>query len=324
MTVTLPSRQASVDVAGDEFEAEPADVVSADGGRSHRPPLVRIVGGAAAFVFLCLGVWFIVRDKDGNETARIYLPDGGSGHVESVPAATSTAKDATPPAPPPAASNLPASALALFQSLASTKPLFVDEFDGPTGAMPVRPRSPNSDGGFSELGYADGRWYSEQTRPEATNWVFVANPNALPRGLTDFVCLVVARGLKEDNWGVFFVNRMQKNRLQSFGLDLFRKGNYQIAPEWHTHTGPKLPTAFSSAIRPLDEWNTLTFVVWDKKLWLFINGEPVESAMSLGDVEFPVDIDLRWSGGKEIRVEYERVAVWGPEAIPAALKNSRR
>jgi hypothetical protein len=35
-------------------------------------------------------------------------------------------------------------------------------------------------------------------------------------------------------------------------------------------------------------------------------------------------MELRWSGGKKIRVEYDRVAVWGSEAIPAAFKSGRR
>ena len=47
-------------------------------------------GGAALLVLL--GVWFIFRDRDGNETARIQIPDGGSVHVQqTVPGATPTA-----------------------------------------------------------------------------------------------------------------------------------------------------------------------------------------------------------------------------------------
>lgn len=51
---------------------------SSDGSRGMKPPLKRIAAGAAGFLFLLLGIWVIVRDKDDNEVGRMKIPDEGS------------------------------------------------------------------------------------------------------------------------------------------------------------------------------------------------------------------------------------------------------
>ncbi len=83
--------------------------VSPSGGK--QPPWkstkVLIGAGAAGFLFLLLGVWVIIRDKDGNEVARVQVPEGGTATVQT-PAPPKTADTpkttvpATPTVPPPA------------------------------------------------------------------------------------------------------------------------------------------------------------------------------------------------------------------------------
>jgi hypothetical protein len=41
--------------------------------------------GAAALLPLLLGIWVIIRDKDGKEVARIQMPEGGSVTQEPIP-----------------------------------------------------------------------------------------------------------------------------------------------------------------------------------------------------------------------------------------------
>lgn len=59
-------------------------------GRGKRPPVRLVAAGAAGFLFFVLGIWVIVRDKDGNEIARVHVPEGGTATVETT----------TPPTPP--------------------------------------------------------------------------------------------------------------------------------------------------------------------------------------------------------------------------------
>jgi len=50
------------------------------------PPIKLIAAGVAGFLFLLLGVWVIVRDKDGQEVARVKVPEGGTATVQTTPA----------------------------------------------------------------------------------------------------------------------------------------------------------------------------------------------------------------------------------------------
>jgi serine/threonine protein kinase/formylglycine-generating enzyme required for sulfatase activity len=84
---------------------EPAPKPSSKGsGRGKIPMPVMIAGGAAGFLFLALGIWLIVRGKDGDEIARVKIPDGGSATVEATPPAGSN----EPPTATSAASQSPA------------------------------------------------------------------------------------------------------------------------------------------------------------------------------------------------------------------------
>jgi hypothetical protein len=40
--------------------------------------------GAAALLLLLLGIWVIIRDKEGKEVARVPVPEGGSVTVQTV------------------------------------------------------------------------------------------------------------------------------------------------------------------------------------------------------------------------------------------------
>ncbi len=103
----------------------------AGGGFSKIPMPVIIAGGAAGFLFLMLGIWMIIRDRDGKEVARVKIPDGGTATVEtpttnsanptsSLPTLDSIKKPPTPPtaAPTPA----PPKPSVTPSSTATTKP----------------------------------------------------------------------------------------------------------------------------------------------------------------------------------------------------------
>jgi len=63
-----------------------------DAGRKKPPTRTLIAAGAAAaFLFWALGVWLIVRDKDGNEVARVQVPSGGSATIVNAPPTESKA-----------------------------------------------------------------------------------------------------------------------------------------------------------------------------------------------------------------------------------------
>jgi tRNA A-37 threonylcarbamoyl transferase component Bud32 len=69
-------------------------------GGAKKPPMALIaVGGAGAALLVLLGVWVIVRDKDGQQVAKVKVPDGGT--VEIKPGESSATK------PKPATSNSP-------------------------------------------------------------------------------------------------------------------------------------------------------------------------------------------------------------------------
>ena len=64
---------------------------------SQPPPRSRggvlIAAAAAGFVLLALGVWIVVRDKDGNKIAEIQVPDGSTVTVQPTPTDDKQAKD---------------------------------------------------------------------------------------------------------------------------------------------------------------------------------------------------------------------------------------
>jgi serine/threonine protein kinase len=54
---------------------------------SRTPPrrVLLLGGGLAGFMLVAMGVWFIIRDKDGKEIARIKGPDGSSVTMQAEP-----------------------------------------------------------------------------------------------------------------------------------------------------------------------------------------------------------------------------------------------
>jgi formylglycine-generating enzyme required for sulfatase activity/serine/threonine protein kinase len=58
---------------------------SASGGKPPKKTLLLAGAGGAALLVL-LGIWFIFRDKNGNETARVQVPEGGSVTVQPTAA----------------------------------------------------------------------------------------------------------------------------------------------------------------------------------------------------------------------------------------------
>jgi formylglycine-generating enzyme required for sulfatase activity len=93
--------------------------------RSLPPRPVLLVAAAAAAMVLLLGIWVIVRDKDGNEVARIQVPEEGKVEVRSDDQPASVASNsannaaALPTATavsPPVASVAPPTAVAPFDA----------------------------------------------------------------------------------------------------------------------------------------------------------------------------------------------------------------
>jgi serine/threonine protein kinase/Leucine-rich repeat (LRR) protein len=62
--------------------------VAAKSSEGKQPPWkntkVLIGASAAGFLFLLLGVWVIIRDKDGKPVAQVEVPEGGSVNVKEV------------------------------------------------------------------------------------------------------------------------------------------------------------------------------------------------------------------------------------------------
>jgi hypothetical protein len=76
----------------------------------RKPPRKRgpglLIAAAAGGCLLCLGIWLVVRDKEGNETARVQVPDGGSVQLQPATPTPSAANAepttlATPVVAPP-------------------------------------------------------------------------------------------------------------------------------------------------------------------------------------------------------------------------------
>ncbi len=49
---------------------------------ANRKKLLIAAGGLGAVLAVLLGIWVIVKDKDGNETARVQVPEGGTATVQ--------------------------------------------------------------------------------------------------------------------------------------------------------------------------------------------------------------------------------------------------
>ena len=66
------------------------------GGRRASPPIKLIAGGIGGLALLVVfGIWVVIRDRDGNEVARVQVPEGGNATVVA----------AEPPKPAPSATS---------------------------------------------------------------------------------------------------------------------------------------------------------------------------------------------------------------------------
>jgi serine/threonine protein kinase len=50
-------------------------------------PIVMAAGGLGGLALVLLGIWVIIKDKDGNEVAKVKVPEGGNAVVAEEPAA---------------------------------------------------------------------------------------------------------------------------------------------------------------------------------------------------------------------------------------------
>jgi len=71
------------------------------GGKGKKPPVKLIaLGSAGAILLVLLGVWVIIRDKEGNEVARVQVPAGGTMAVQTQPPPISPVAAKTTASPP--------------------------------------------------------------------------------------------------------------------------------------------------------------------------------------------------------------------------------
>lgn len=92
-----------------------ATAVRTSAAGERRPPRSKLIAaGLGGFAVVFAAVWFIIRDKSGNEIARVEAPDGSSVQAATAPPAVSIGTAPTPALPPKAAvpASLPPSNLA--------------------------------------------------------------------------------------------------------------------------------------------------------------------------------------------------------------------
>ncbi|MDX1944431.1 MAG: SUMF1/EgtB/PvdO family nonheme iron enzyme [Pirellulaceae bacterium] len=49
-----------------------------------RQPLALVAGALGGFLLVALGIWVIIRDKDGNEVGRVKVPEGGTATIHAT------------------------------------------------------------------------------------------------------------------------------------------------------------------------------------------------------------------------------------------------
>jgi len=92
--------EATLDLATPQVATDPKTEQSLPGGRmvapaakpAKRPPRppwwqdrrAHVAAGAGGLLLVLLGIWVIVRDKEGREVARVPMPEGGSVTVETT------------------------------------------------------------------------------------------------------------------------------------------------------------------------------------------------------------------------------------------------
>ncbi|MFO0870822.1 MAG: bifunctional serine/threonine-protein kinase/formylglycine-generating enzyme family protein [Pirellulales bacterium] len=83
LQATDPVSERSVQLAREQ-SSRPQPAVQRETPPRRVNPL-RIAAGLGGILLVLLGVWVIVKDKDGKEVARIRVPEGGRVEIESAP-----------------------------------------------------------------------------------------------------------------------------------------------------------------------------------------------------------------------------------------------
>jgi formylglycine-generating enzyme required for sulfatase activity/serine/threonine protein kinase len=140
-----PARGEGPGVRGHAAKQKPAS--AAPPRKRSNTPLLAVAGAGA--VLVAFGVWFIIRDKDGNEIARVQGPDGSgvqvlangepSGSNRAAPPAGSAAASASPTSP--AHSDSPEAKTPVNAQVASTDPskMFALPKASATASVPSSP-----------------------------------------------------------------------------------------------------------------------------------------------------------------------------------------
>jgi len=80
----------------------PRPAVGTRGSGKKPPARLLIAGGAAGFLFVALGVWFIIKNREGQEVARIKATDGSTVETQMDPDPKPSPAKPSSSAPPPA------------------------------------------------------------------------------------------------------------------------------------------------------------------------------------------------------------------------------
>lgn len=67
-----------------EMSPSPKVAPAAKSGGNKKPPVKMILAAAAGFVIVLLGIWVIVRDKDGNVIAKFKASDGATVEMSAI------------------------------------------------------------------------------------------------------------------------------------------------------------------------------------------------------------------------------------------------
>ena len=225
-----------------------------------KPPVKLIAGGIGGFALLvALGVWVLIRDKDGNEVARVQVPEGGTATVVTkappppvaVPTTTSRSADlvsffgGTPIALPSSAPGVPGTPIDLIARCDPAR-------DTVKGTWIKQGTSLNSNGGSLKL----------------------FTPSPLP---AEYDVDLEMELLKDDTNGGAFGFLMQGRQAVVVMDSVVASGaNWGIAEiDKHAHTDPANPTFVSGPRLPLHQRTPVTIRVRRSGVQVSVNGKSV-------------------------------------------------